>query len=52
MSAIRSTYTDPEFAVADRGETSDRHRQFSGICEGCPLSEFLLVIVMCSISGG
>jgi hypothetical protein len=32
--------------VADCGETSARHRQLSGICQGCPLSPFLFVIVM------
>ena len=46
VTMVRSIYTDREFVVADCGETSSRHRQLSGICQGCPLSPFLFVIVM------
>ena len=46
VAMVRSIYTDREFVVADGGETSDHHRQLSGICQGCPLSPFLFVIVM------
>ena len=43
---VSSIYTDRSFVVADCGETSGRHRQLSGICQGCPLSPFLFIIVM------
>jgi len=42
----QSIYTDRAFVVSECGETSDRRPQLSGICQGCPLSPFLFVIVM------
>ena len=43
---IRSIYTGRVFEVSECGETSSRHRQDAGVCQGCPLSPFLFVIVM------
>ena len=43
---IQSIYTDRCFRVSECGVTSERHLQQSGICQGCPLSPFLFVIVM------
>ena len=34
------------FQVSECGETSDLHQQHSGICQGCPVSPFLFIIVM------
>ena len=39
-------YTDREFIVKDSGQTSIPRRQLAGICQGCPLSQFLFIIVM------
>ena len=43
---VSSIYSERVFLVTDCGEPSDRHRQSSGICQGCPLSPFLFIIVM------
>ena len=43
---IQSIYTDRSFKVRECGETSEEHRQGSGICQGCPLSPFLFIMVM------
>ena len=43
---VRSIYTGRIFAVRECGETSGQCRQDSGICQGCPLSPFLFIIVM------
>ena len=32
--------------MSDNGQTSDQHMQHFGICQGCPLSPFLFVMVM------
>ena len=34
------------FQVNECGKASAKHRQDSGICQGCPLSPFLFIIVM------
>jgi hypothetical protein len=43
---IASIYKDRVLVVNDCGVNSGRGRQSSGICQGCPLSPFLFVIVM------
>ena len=43
---IRSIYTGRLFQVNECGKASAKHRQDSGICQGCPLSPFLFIIVM------
>ena len=43
---VMAIYTDRVFQVAECGTTSTVHQQFSGICQGCPLSPFLFIIVM------
>ena len=43
---IVSIYTDRTFRVAECGTESELHNQRFGICQGCPLSPFLFVIVM------
>jgi hypothetical protein len=44
--AVEAIYTDRVFIVTDSGQTSQPRRQMSGICQGCPLSQFLFIIVM------
>ena len=46
VSVIRAIYSDRVFEVKDCGVTSAKRRQLSGICQGCPLSPYLFVIVM------
>jgi hypothetical protein len=43
---ISSIYTDRRFIVKDAGETSSWYNQSYGICQGCPLSPFLFIILM------
>ena len=43
---IRAIYTARKFLVRDAGSTSGWHPQHYGICQGCPLSPFLFVLVM------
>ena len=43
MAAI---YRDRTFRVSDCGRTSVKKIQNAGICQGCPLSSFLFIIVM------
>ena len=43
---LRSIYTGQTFTVSEGGEQSGKSRQESGICQGCPLSPFLFIIVM------
>ena len=45
QNAIAAIYTERVFVVRDAGSTS-QVRQWSGICQGCPLSPFLFVMVM------
>ena len=44
--AVKGIYRDRTFFVTDAGQTSAEHKQEFGICQGCPLSPFLFVIVM------
>jgi len=46
LGIIRSIYTGRIFQVNECGKASAKHRQDSGICQGCPLSPFLFIIVM------
>ena len=43
---VQGIYAEREFVVKDAGVTSDPHPQKAGICQGCPLSPFLFVILM------
>ena len=43
---VTAIYSDRVFDVRDCGATSGVHKQRAGICQGCPLYPFLLVIVM------
>jgi hypothetical protein len=43
---MRSIYTGRLFEVRECSQASERKRQDSGICQGCPLSPFLFVLVM------
>ena len=46
---IASIYSDRKFNVSDSGQTSSLHDQCFGICQGCPLSPFLFVMMMMTI---
>ncbi len=46
LRVVDAIYTDRSFVVKDSGHTSEARKQFSGICQGCPLSPFLFVMVM------
>ena len=46
LSVIQSMYSNRTFQVFECGMESARRRQDSGICQGCPLSPFLFIIVM------
>ena len=46
LSVIGAIYSNREFRVQDAGNTSGLHPQHYGICQGCPLSPFLFVMVM------
>ena len=46
LSVIRSIYSNRTFQVSECGMMSSSKRQDSGICQGCPLSPFLFIIVM------
>ena len=43
---ITAIYSDRRFYVRDFGTKSEWRRQHLGICQGCPLSPFLFIIVM------
>ena len=51
LRVVGSIYIDRIFRVKDCGETSDSRNQNSGICQGCPLSPFLFIIVMSFLMG-
>ena len=42
---IQAIYVNRKFVVSDGGNISEEHTQY-GICQGCPLSPFLFVMVM------
>jgi hypothetical protein len=46
IAMVAAIYEDRVFQVRECGVTSDRRCQHSGICQGCPLSPFLFIIVM------
>ena len=46
LRVVEAIYTNREFFVNDSGQTSQKRRQCSGICQGCPLSPFLFIIGM------
>ena len=46
MEIFRAIYTNRRFHVSECGVVSELRNQDSGICQGCPLSPFLFVIVM------
>jgi len=50
-SVVRAIYVDRKFEVSECSETSARHLQQSGVCQGCPLSPFLFLIVMTMLMG-
>ena len=43
---VKSIYEHREFFVRDVGMSSDLHAHHAGICQGCPLSPFLFVMLM------
>ena len=46
VAMVEAIYTERSFQVRECGFLSEPHKQLSGICQGCPLSPFLFVIVM------
>ena len=47
LDIIASIYNNRSFLVRDGGATSScRGQQFSGVCQGCPLSPFLFISLM------
>jgi len=46
IEAIEMLYREPRFQVVTRSSTSAKHRQHSGIRQGCPLSPYLFVAWM------
>lgn len=46
LKTIGAIYSERSFVVSDAGSTSEVRQQRSGICQGCPLSPFLFVMVM------
>ena len=49
LQIIKDIYTDRRFCVHECGSVSNPKAQLSGICQGCPLSPFLFVIVMTTL---
>ena len=43
---VRNIYENRTFLVQDAGARSRLHPQHAGVCQGCPLSPFLFVIIM------
>ena len=43
---VQNIYKNRTFLVQDAGARSRLHPQHAGVCQGCPLSPFLFVIVM------
>ena len=46
VNVISSIYENRTFVVRDNGNSSNPKTQHYGICQGCPLSPFLFIIVM------
>eukprot|EP00959_Pyramimonas_sp_CCMP1952_P074976 1566893-Pyramimonas_sp.AAC.1 len=46
LAITKSIDTDRSSCVADGGQSLRERRQMSGIAQGCPLSPFLVVMVM------
>jgi len=46
IQVIAAIYSDRKFQVRECGVFSNTHHQKSGICQGCPLSPYLFIIVM------
>ena len=46
---VAAIYSNRFFTVRDQGVTSSTRSQHNGICQGCPLSPFLFVIVMTTL---
>ena len=46
LAVIKAVYQNRMFRVRDGGRISEPHEQQFGICQGCPLSPFLFVMVM------
>ena len=44
--AVAAIYNNRSFVVSESGHTSAARTQSSGICQGCPLSPFLFIMVM------
>ena len=51
LAVISGIYTNRKFYVSDAGVTSQAHTQEYGICQGCPLSPFLLRMLMTVLIG-
>ena len=43
---IEAVYRNPKFSKTEMGEIPSERRQHSGLRQGCPLSLYLLIIVM------
>eukprot|EP00972_Heterocapsa_arctica_P029365 4322755-Heterocapsa_arctica.AAC.1 len=46
---VHGICSDRKFIVLDASKTSETHGQHVGICQGCPLSSFLFVIIMTTL---
>ena len=46
LQIIRAIYSNRRFQVRDAGHISHHHTQNFGICQGCPLSPFLFIMLM------
>ena len=46
---VRNVCKNRTFLVQDAGAQSRLHPQHAGVCQGCPLSPFLFVIVMTAL---
>ena len=46
---VAGIYKDRQYFVRDCGAESQLHPQRFGICQGCPLSPFLFIILMTAV---